>query len=194
MLRQKQFPPSIMELKILKMERLQQEMPHIILSSQTLSFIFQALNQCLLVPAPTRRRMFLDSLTVLVNEHTAQSRAESRDLPSNFNWCICQPLPKCLLTAFSFYDRCLLNVIEWMKDPILPIPTLSLLPLAHSVLARSPSLYSSSRPSSCPLQPIFFCVECSHQPLHPRNPHSKPEITLLIHEPTCSLSSLPLIW
>ena len=43
-----------MGLKILKMGRLEQEMPHIILSSQTLSFIFQALNQCLMVPASNK--------------------------------------------------------------------------------------------------------------------------------------------
>lgn len=44
-----------MELKILKMERLEQEMPHIIIFGQALSFIFQALNQCLLVPASNKK-------------------------------------------------------------------------------------------------------------------------------------------
>lgn len=63
-----QFPPLIMELKILKMESLEHEKSHIILPDWTLPVIFEALNLCLLLPASKKTRV-LEALTTMAREH-----------------------------------------------------------------------------------------------------------------------------
>lgn len=55
-------------------------MSHIILSGWTLSFILQARNQHYWSLLPAKGHMSLAALTAIVNEHTAQSSAERRDL------------------------------------------------------------------------------------------------------------------
>lgn len=184
-----------MELKILKMERLEQEMPHIIIAQvKALSFIFQHLTSVYWSLLPTRRCMFLDSLTVLVSEQTAQSRAEKERFTIKLQLIHLSAIPqKPINSSLFLWWRILLHIIEWMKDLILPISTLSPRPLAHSVLARSPSLYSLSRPSSAHFQHIFFCMECSPPTTPPQELSQQTWNHLAYSWAHLLTSSLPLI-
>lgn len=64
-----QFPPLIMELKILKMESLEHEKSHTILPGWTLPVIFEALNLCLLFPASNKKTRVLEAPTTMVMGH-----------------------------------------------------------------------------------------------------------------------------